>query len=79
MHRRFTVWFYIGVLLALYGVLLTAAGVYQWVNPPRTVLAATHSTFWAGILLLFVGGMYTLLYWPRQLPRGLAHDGSQLE
>ncbi len=64
MRRTFEVWFYIGALLALYGVMLTAAGAYQWVHPPATVLAGLHSTFWAGALLLLVGGIYTIAYWP---------------
>ena len=64
MRRTFEVWFYIGALLAVYGVLLTGAGVYQWMHPPATVLARMHSTFWAGVLLLMVGGVYTTVYWP---------------
>lgn len=65
-HRVFEVWFYIGTLLAIYGVLLTAAGVYQWLNPPATTLAEYHATFWAGGLLLLVGGAYVAIYRPRQ-------------
>lgn len=63
-QRRFTVWFYIGALLAMYGVLLTAAGAYQVVHPPATVLASYHATLWAGIALLVIGGAYVILYWP---------------
>ncbi len=77
-HRSVTVWFYIGTLLALYGVLLTAAGVYQWLHPPATVLAQKHATFWAGVLLLVIGGTYTILYWPRPDNRSM-HDGSRVE
>jgi hypothetical protein len=46
--------------------MLTLAGVYQWIHPPATVLAQYHATFWAGIALLFVGGIYTVAYWPRR-------------
>lgn len=67
MRRSFEVWFYIGVLLGIYGVMLTAAGGYQWVHPPSTVLAGYHATFWAGVALLIVGGGYTIAYWPRLL------------
>lgn len=68
MRRIFQVWFFIGVLLSLYGFMLTAAGVYQWTHLPATVLAGTHSTFWAGVILLIVGGIYTVTYWPRLVP-----------
>lgn len=64
MQRHFEVWFYIGVLLGLYGIMLTLAGVYQWVHPPHTVLASKHATFWAGCVLLIVGGTYTITSWP---------------
>ena len=78
MARTFEVWFYIGALLAMYGLILGAAGVYQWIHPPQTVLAAKHATFWAGILLLVVGGTYTVAYRPK---RGFSdpHDGSRVE
>jgi energy-converting hydrogenase Eha subunit E len=65
MRRTFEVWFYIGALLSIYGVLLTAGGIYQWIHPPATVLANVHATFWAGILLLVIGGVYTGVYWPK--------------
>ncbi len=65
MRRPLEVWFYIGALLGLYGVMLTAAGVYQWIHPPGTVLASVHATFWAGIALLLTGIPYTIAYWPR--------------
>lgn len=64
MRQHFEVWFYIGVLLTLYGIMLTLAGVYQWVHPPHTVLASKHATFWAGCILLLVGTTYTITSWP---------------
>lgn len=78
MRSRFEVWFYIGALLAFYGVLLTGAGVYQWVHPPMTVLAGEHATFWAGVVLLLVGAIYTTVYWPWRNPGNL-HDDSRVE
>ena len=78
MQRTFEVWFYIGALLGLYGVMLTLAGVYQWSHPPATVLAGKHATFWAGVILLLVGGGYTVGFWPKPGP-GDSHDGSRVE
>ena len=77
MQRNIQVWFYIGAVLALYGIMLTAAGVYQWIHPPATVLAGYHATFWAGVTLLIVGGAYTLAYWPRR-GKSKLHDGSRI-
>lgn len=78
MRRTFEVWFYIGALLGLYGVMLTLAGAYQWVHPPSTVLAEKHATFWAGIVLLLVGGAYTIGFWPKP-GNGDPHNGSRVE
>ncbi len=78
MRRTFEVWFYIGAMLVFYGVLLTAAGTYQWTHPPATVLANKHATLWAGVILLAVGGIYTIGYWPKRRP-GKPHDGSRVE
>ena len=65
MRRVIEVWFYIGAMLATYGLMLSAAGVYQWVHPPPTVLADKHATFWIGLFLLVVGMVYVVAYWPR--------------
>lgn len=78
MRRSFEVWFYIGALLSFYGVVLTLAGVYQWVHPPATILAEKHATFWAGLVLLVVGGGYTIGFWPRP-GDGDPKDGSRVE
>ncbi len=66
MQRGFTVWFYIGSLLTVYGVLLTGAGIYQIAHPPATTLANYHATFWVGVLLLAVGLGYLIGYWPKR-------------
>ena len=77
MGRAFTVWFYIGVLLSIYGVLLTAAGVYQVLHPPATVLSAYHATLWVGGLLLVIGLGYTISYWPKAKKLKPRHDGAE--
>ncbi len=33
-EKQIPIWFFIGCLLAVYGVLITGAGVYEWLNPP---------------------------------------------
>ncbi len=62
---NFSVWFYTGALLLIYGVLLLGAGVYQLWYPPHTVLARYHPTLWGGAILLLLGAIYVAFYWPR--------------
>ncbi|HEX4277241.1 MAG TPA: hypothetical protein VHZ74_17915 [Bryobacteraceae bacterium] len=58
------VWFFVGVLLAVYGALILVSGLTEWSHPPATVLAEFHAPVWWGALLLVVGGAYTAVYWP---------------
>ncbi len=59
------VWFFIGVLLLIYGVMLLAAGLYQLKHPPHTVLVQYHATVWAGVVLLILGLVYVVIFRPR--------------
>jgi hypothetical protein len=69
MHEHkgmISIWFFIGVLLLFYGVVILVEGVYQWVNPPANpvVLANLHAGVWWGILLVIMGCGYSLYFRP---------------
>jgi hypothetical protein len=70
--RQIEIWFFIGALLFLYGVLILGAGIYHLVYPPlqHTALYELHSDIWWGALLLVLGLFYTMRYWPwrRRMP-----------
>ncbi len=59
------VWFFIGVLLTLYGAIILGTAISELSHPPAVVLAKYHASFWGGILLIVIGGFYTLRFWPR--------------
>ncbi|MGA9059520.1 MAG: hypothetical protein WB763_23765 [Terriglobia bacterium] len=65
-HRMVPVWFFVGVILLIYGVLILATGIYEFSHPPDTVLANLHPAVWWGALLTIVGGVYVYLYLPRK-------------
>jgi hypothetical protein len=65
-HRMVPVWFFVGVLLLIYGVLILATGIYEFSHPPGTVLANLHPAVWWGALLTIVGGVYVYIYLPRK-------------
>ena len=65
-HRMVPVWFFVGVILLIYGVLILATGLYEFSYPPATVLANLHPAVWWGALLTIVGGVYVYLYLPRK-------------
>jgi len=69
MHRpgMLSIWFFIGVLLLTYGILILGAGVYDWMNPPAVQsvkLADLHAGVWWGALLIVLGAIYTVKFRP---------------
>jgi hypothetical protein len=65
-HRKMIpVWFFVGLLLGIYGVLILASGLSEWSHPPPTVLAELHTPVWWGALLTVIGGIYIVIFWPR--------------
>ncbi len=68
MHDRnlISIWFFIGLLLLCYGVLITGSGLWELSNPPAhpVVMANLHTPIWWGILLLAIGGHYTYHFKP---------------
>jgi hypothetical protein len=60
------VWFFVGVILLIYGVLILATGIYEISNPPPTVLANLHPALWWGGLLTVLGAIYVYVYKPKK-------------
>lgn len=64
--HRIPIWFFIGLLLLAYGILITATGIWEFSHPPEhpVVLQDLHAVFWWGLLLLAVGIFYTIRFRP---------------
>jgi hypothetical protein len=67
-HGPLSIWFFIGILLTVYGVLITATGLYELGSPPAhpPVLANLHAGIWWGAVLLIVGLIYFIKFFPRK-------------
>jgi hypothetical protein len=63
---RISIWFFVGVLLAVYGLIILAAGIADWSNPGRIVLGRLHVGFWWGALLIILGGTYSFVFAPNR-------------
>jgi len=61
-----SIWFFIGALLLVYGVLILGAGIYDLRNPAAhpVVLAGLHAGIWWGTLLIALGAVYSLRFKP---------------
>jgi hypothetical protein len=69
MHRAgmISIWFFIGLLLLIYGVLILGSGLYEYFNPPAVqtvVLWELHAAIWWGALLLALGAIYIVKFRP---------------
>jgi hypothetical protein len=67
-HGSLSIWFFIGVLLTAYGLLITGTGFYELVSPPKSpvVLANLHAPIWWGAVLLIIGLFYFIRFFPRK-------------
>ena len=65
-RRMIPVWFFVGVILLIYGVIILATGLYELSHPPDTVLANLRPAIWWGALLTIVGAVYVYIYKPRK-------------
>ena len=65
-HRIIPVWFFVGVILLIYGVLILGSGIYEFSNPPPTVLSELHAPVWWGTLLIAIGGLYVYMFRPKK-------------
>jgi hypothetical protein len=70
-HEMVPVWFFVGVILLIYGVIITASGVHELSSPPLAALAKMpafyqHPAVWWGALLTVIGLIYVVAYWPKK-------------
>ncbi|HVH60778.1 MAG TPA: hypothetical protein VM709_10610 [Candidatus Sulfotelmatobacter sp.] len=65
-HHIIPIWFFVGFLLLVYGSLILVSGLAEWSHPPNTVLANLHAPVWWGGLLVVLGLVYCVKYYPRR-------------
>jgi hypothetical protein len=63
-----SIWFFIGISLAINGALVLAAGIYQIVSPPAdpVVFFQLHANVWWGGALLIFGLIYCIKFAPKR-------------
>jgi hypothetical protein len=79
MHRpgMISIWFFIGALLLIYGVLICGAGIFEAVTTPTAAAIAEANLRWEGVrnlhigiwwggLLIIMGAVYTIKFAPRK-------------
>ncbi|HEX7729907.1 MAG TPA: hypothetical protein VF392_12780 [Terracidiphilus sp.] len=63
------IWFFIGVMLSVYGALVLGYGLYEWstgLYPAGVQLTGLHTPIWWGGLLFVIGVLYLIKFFPRR-------------
>ena len=72
-HEQVPIWFFVGILLLVYGIIIAAVGVYNLLFPgqvnPHLALQWLHADLWWGTVLAVLGGFYTAHYFPSRKKR----------
>jgi len=55
------IWFFVGVILLVYGVLVIVGGTLEQTRP--TVLAETRPALWWGAIMGLFGAVFTAVGW----------------
>ncbi len=68
MHRSgIPIWFFIGVLLVVYGAMILGYGVFEWTTgdyAPGVQMTNLHTPVWWGGLLAALGFFYVVKFHP---------------
>ena len=57
-----SIWFFVGLIMLITGVLVFLAGIYELINPTvqDVRLTGLHTNIWWGILIAIAGAIYTV-------------------
>ena len=57
-----SIWFFVGLIMLITGVLVFLAGIYELINPTVQDVRLTwlHTNIWWGILIAVAGAIYTV-------------------
>jgi len=61
-----SIWFFIGVSLAVNGAVIFGEGIYELISPPvqQVVLYNLHANIWWGAVLLVLGLVFSVRFSP---------------
>jgi uncharacterized transporter YbjL len=65
--KGISIWFFIGILLFIYGIIITVANIFETLYNSfgrNVVLKSLHFGIWWGILLVILGLVYSIEFRP---------------
>lgn len=64
--RMIPVWFFAGILLTIYGLVVFISGIYWYVRPINIVAGYLHAGIWWGILMIIFGLFFIIKNVPKK-------------
>jgi hypothetical protein len=63
-QKPISIWYFIGLLILIYGVLILGASVSELSSPSPVVMAELHIGIWWGAFLILIGTLYVYFFRP---------------
>ncbi|MGH9402159.1 MAG: hypothetical protein ACRD2P_08640 [Terriglobia bacterium] len=58
------VWFFVGIIFVIYGVMILVTGLTEISHPPDTVLSSLHPAIWWGAVITALGALFVVTTGP---------------
>lgn len=82
-EEQVPIWFFIGGILVVYGVLILGSGIFELFNPPppeaRVALYDLHADLWWGAFMTAFGAFYCFRFRPDRGARAAGSTGGTAE
>lgn len=65
-RQMIPVWFFAGILIFIYGILIFFSGLVDWSHPAETELANLHAPVWWGAIMIVMGAIFIQLFRPKK-------------
>lgn len=63
-QKHLPVWFFVGILMFVFGITVFFSGVYWIFKPSGVILANLHTGVWWGVVMTSVGLFYIIKHGP---------------
>jgi len=59
--KMLPVWFWVGIVLIVYGLIIIGSGIYYVLHPPNTALSHLHPSLWWGGIMCASGIIFLIM------------------
>ena len=63
-NKTISIWYFIGWLIFVYGLLILGAGIGELSSPSSVIMADLHVGIWWGALMIVIGALYIYFFRP---------------